>query len=471
MNIRHECPMPELSFSVTAPLHLNKANGCNTVVRRWSLAGVWLDDGAPDMAGEIQISVPFQGVDVSFLAELEPGKTSGHYVFKDLTVRQRETLSTFYQGVMSGQMVSTGDMITSLDTPVDLVPMGETNAEEAAGLAIAPPRKLRIAWNTLFYTVLACTLLVFLSSQIWQRLSRIELEHARFVAPISALTAPDDGFVSRLYVSVGDDVDAGQILAKIEDPDRESDVEDVRAEVMLAERRLRAASDRLDRHAALRADQRDQLWDAFQKVWTPWQSHDPRAKLYPPRIQAAWQALYAFDRGRDTRAGGYFDILSVLKAAVEERELDLRRWKRELRHRKAAADKLLVRARSAGTVLALHASQSDYVTRNTLMIEVENRAPRQAVAWLDDTMATSVFVGMKARIRYVYRGETRTALGTVTDVQAGADTLQPDRFGMVLTIKADDAGVLNTRKWFHRNGPAQISLLRSPQFALWEGAE
>lgn len=469
MNIRHECPLPDLSFSVTAPLHLHRANGCKTIVRRWSLAGVWLDPHAQDLSGDVHMSVPFQGVEVSFPIRLLRTETPGHYRFQDLTVRQRETLSTFHQGLLTGQMVSTADMITSLDTPVDLVPMTETDAEATAGRATSKPRGLRIAWNAALYALLAGLLLAFLGTHIWQRVSRIELEHARFTAPVVAYTVPDAGYVSRLYVGQGDTVAAGDVLAKIEDPDRESDVEDVRAEVMLSERRLIAAQERLARHAALHAVQRAALRDAFQRVWTQWQSHDPRAAQYPPHIDAAWRARYTFDRGRDAQAGGYFDMLATLKATVEERELDLRRWKRALRHRKAAADKLLIRAQNTGTVLALHARKNDHVERNQLVVEVEDNRPREAVAWLDDAMATRVYVGMKAQISYVYRGEKQTSAGTVTDVQAGTDALQPDRYGMVLTIKADDAGVLNTRKWLHRNAPAQISLMRQNRFAFWKG--
>ncbi|WP_299961823.1 HlyD family efflux transporter periplasmic adaptor subunit [uncultured Roseobacter sp.] len=469
MNIRHECPMSDLSFSVTAPLYLHKANGCKVTASRWSLAGIWLEADAPAMAGETVLCVPFQGVEVSFSVSLTATDTLGHYQFAELTVRQRETLSTFYQGVLSGQMVSAGEMITSLDTPVDLVPMHETEAEEAAGRAAGKPRLLRIIWNMAFYTAMAALLTVFLGGHIWQRLSRIDLEHARFTAPILEYVAPGAGYVARLNVAVGDDVAAGDILARIEDPDRESDVEDVRAEVLLAERRLKTAEDRLARHLALYQTRRAALWAAFSHVWEPWQRHDPRALVYPPAVETAWRELYAFDRGRDTVAGGYFDLKATLEAGVAERELDLRRWKRELRHRKAAADKLLIRARTAGTVYAVHAEKGGYVGRNTPVIDVEDKNPRRAVAWLDDAMATRVHVGMTARIAYVYRDEAREVTGTVTDVQAGTNIAQPDRFGMILTIQADDVGVMNSRKWFRRNAPAQVSLDRVSPLVFWKG--
>lgn len=467
MNIRHACPLPDLSFPVTAPLHLHKANGCKIVVRRWSLAGLWVEDTSGDLAGDVVLSVPFQGVEVSFPVTLAVADTPGQYHFVDLTVRQRETLSAFHQGVLSGQMVSTADMITSLDTPVDLVPMGETEEEEATGRARARPRFLRILGNSVVYLMLALILAAGLGGQIWQRLSQITLDHARFTAPVIEYTAPDAGYVARLTVKVGDDVAAGDVLAQIEDPDRRSDVEEVRTEVLLAERRLATAEDRLSRHLALRAARRAALFEVFQQLWLPWHRHDPRATRYPPRIEAAWRAVYAFDRGRDSEAGGYFDMLATLQSGVDERQLDLRRWKRELRHRKAAADKLVIRARSAGTVFAVHASKTSYVARNAPILEVEDRTPRVAVAWLDDSMARDVHIGMTADITYTFRGTRKNASGTVTDIQAGADQVRPDRFGMVLTVTADDVGLLNSRKWFRRNAPAHVTLNRRPVIAFW----
>ncbi|MEP4198337.1 MAG: HlyD family efflux transporter periplasmic adaptor subunit [Aliishimia sp.] len=470
MNIRHECPMPELSFSVRAPLHLNKENGCKIVANRWSLAGVWLEPEQGDISGDVQISVPFQGVEVSFPARLKETDTPGHFSFHELTVRQRETLGAFYQGVLSGRMVSTNDIISSLDTPVDLVPMSETEEEETAGRAKAKPRLVRIIWNTAFYLAAAAFLILFLGGQIWQRLSHVQLDHARFVAPITEYAAPESGYVTRINVGIGEAVKRGDILARIEDPDRESDVEDVRAEVLLAERRLRIAQNRLAQHILQRKNQRAMLWAKFQTVWEPWQRNDPHLLVYPEKIETARIALYEFDRRRDVNALSYFDLLSTLEEAINERDLDLRRWKRELRHRKAAADELVVRAKYDGTVFGVYALKGSFVARNDLVVEVEDNTPRIAVGWVDDKMATRVHIGMPADVAYVFRGQSKRIQGQVMDIQAGTDIAQPDKFGMVITIKADNAGIQKTRKWFRRNAPASIRLKRT-LLADWFGAE
>ena len=465
MNIRHQCPLPELSFPVTAPLHLTKENGCKLISHRWSLAGLWTDPAHGDLSGEVMLSVPFQGVDVSFPAQLQATQTPGQFSFHQLTVRQRETLGAFHQGVLSGQMVTTRDMITSLDTPVDLVPMGETQGEQTAADMVAPQRPLRAVWNTAFYLLAAAFLLLFLGGQIWQRLTHIQLDHARFTAPVTAYTAPEAGYVTRIGVAVGDPVKRGDVLARIEDPDRESDVEDVRAEVLLAQRRLATAQERLGRHTAAQRARLGAAQARFDVLWAPWQRNDPHLLPYPAGVEEARRARLALARNSDPQTA---DLLATLQEAVGARDLDLRRWKRELRHRKAAADQLVVRARNNGTVFALHTLKGAHVGRGDPVIEVEDNTPRHAVGWADDRMATRIHIGMPAQIAYVFRGQSKHIAGRVSDIQAGADAAQPDKYGMLITIKADDAGLRNSRKWFRRGAPARIRLERR-LFSGWFG--
>ena len=469
MNIRHECPLPDLSYAVAAPLFVQTANGTVLTARRWSLDGIWIDAEGHDLTENTALGVPFQGVDVTFPVELAATDEAERYTFKNLTVRQRETLATFYQGVLSGKMVAVGDVITSLDTPVDLVPMGETEEEKTAGMAKTKPRALRVAWNVVFYVLLATFLTWFIGGHIWERLSRITLDHGRFVAPIEQYHAPDTGYIERLYVRVGETVKRGDIIARLEDPDRESDVEEVRSEIRIAERRLREASARLAQHVAMRPQFRAPLFENFRRIWRGLRDHHPGT--FPERAEAyqARRALLWFDLGHDLTPGGYHAVLADLKAQVEELDLNLRRWKRELRHRKAAADEYVVRAKTNGTVFAVPVSKGAYVGRGELVAEIEENTPRTVVGWLDDRMVTSVYVGMPANVRFSFRGEQKVMQATVVELQAGTDVMQPDKYGMVVTLKVEGAGLKTSRKLFRRNAPARLSLKRDPLREFWGG--
>jgi hypothetical protein len=119
-------------------------------------------------------------------------------------------------------------------------------------------------------------------------------------------------------------------------------------------------------------------------------------------------------------------------------------------------------------VFGVYALKGTHVGRNDLVVDVEDNTPRVAVGWLDDSMATAVHIGMTADISYVFRGQSKSTQGQITDIQAGTDITQPDKFGMVVTIKADNAGIQKTRKWFRRNAPARIRLNRA-LFSSWFG--
>ena len=459
MNIRHECPLPDLTFAVAAPLLVQTSDGTILPALRWSLEGVWIDAQGHDLTRDTAICIPFQGVHVSFPIKLKATDEAGHYAFVELTVRQRETLAVFYQGLLSGKMVATGDIITSLDTPVDLVPMGETESEKAVGVDKVKPRVLRIISNVALYVFLALFLGGFVGGQIWQRLSHITLDHGRFIAPITHYAAPDTGYVERLYVRVGETVRKGDVIARLEDPDRESDVEEERAEILIAEQRLDSARERLAQHITERPRYRAVHQQAFDRLWQPWQAHDPRTVTYPADIQIAWDRLYRFDRGHDLTPGGYHDIEADLRRQVEELGLNLR-WKRELRHRRSAADEYVIRARTSGTIFAIHPRKGEFVRRGELIAEIEEDTLRNVVGWLDDHMVTSVYIGMPAKISYNLHGKLQLVQGTIVDLQAGSDPNQPDRYGLVVTVKAEGVDLLKSRKWFRRNAPAKIQLQR-----------
>lgn len=460
MNIRHECPLPDLSYAVVAPLFIQTADGTILISKKWSLAGIWIDPAGHDLTQGTVMAVPFQGVDISFNVKLAPTSDPEHFVFENLSVRQRETLSLFYQGVLSGKMVATGDMISSLDTPVDLVPMGETEEEKAAGVKTASPRLRRVIWNVVFYLFLAAFMVLFVGGHIWDRLSTIRLDHGRFVAPTEHYLAPDTGYIDRLYVRPGEAVARGDIIARLQDPDRESDVEEVRAEVLLAERALEVAQTALADHLARKPDYRAPLLEAVERASQLLRDHHPGTRHVSVALLRAQNRLQVFDQGIDVGTARYHALAADFTRQAEDQSLILRRWKRELRHRKSAANKYVIRAKTDGTVFAVHVEKGHFVGRGDLVAEVEEDTPRTAVGWLDDSMVTSVSLGMTGTAKFNFRGEYRQMAATVVDLQAGSDAARPDRFGMIVTLKIEGAGLGTSRKLFRPNAPAQLELDR-----------
>ncbi|MEL6610311.1 MAG: hypothetical protein AAFO93_15495, partial [Pseudomonadota bacterium] len=182
MRTRHERPDADLAFNVSAPLKLTLQDGQELHVCHWSLSGFDLSP-LPDIAPTRgTLSIPFQGVDIAFPVTFAQAAEGSRFVWTNLTVRQRETLQVFYNSLLSGRMASTDDMITSLDTPVDLVPMGETEAEVAADPKSGRSRSLRALWNILAYALTASVIVGVLGSNIVSRVSQVPIQHGRVVA-------------------------------------------------------------------------------------------------------------------------------------------------------------------------------------------------------------------------------------------------------------------------------------------------
>ena len=211
--------MSDLSFQVRAPLGLDLSTGERVVISNWSLKGIELP-GTPDVlpvAGTL--SIPFQGVDIRFPVRFRTASGSDFLEFDGLTGRQRETLAVFYRSILSGRMASTEDIITSLDTPVDLVPMEETEDERLSATAGTAPRAVRAGWNIAFYLALAVIVFGIVGNQVWTRLNTIGVGQARVEAPLVEHRAADGGYVDRVLVSEGQSVDQGQTLIVLSSPE------------------------------------------------------------------------------------------------------------------------------------------------------------------------------------------------------------------------------------------------------------
>ena len=258
VQITHERPAPETEPHVIAPLIVLLHDGTRLVARKWWLGGISdLVLKGHDLVGA-RLVVPFQGLDVGFPVRLAAKGVDGPWVFKDLTGRQREALGLFYRNLLTGKMAATGDVITALDTPVDLIPMGETEEEKAVGVAQAKPKAFRTVLNILWYVALFGLLVGFLGSFVWTRVEGITLSHARVYADRQELPAPREGYLVQLEHAEAI-LPEGTILARVEDPQIEAALEDVQARIGILENRIAEGRARLTLHLSMREEVRATL--------------------------------------------------------------------------------------------------------------------------------------------------------------------------------------------------------------------
>ncbi|WP_158968164.1 HlyD family secretion protein [Chachezhania sediminis] len=468
MKIRHERPMSDMAFPVRAPLRLTDAIGRSWSVGCWTLSGLMIE-GAADLPRQAQLTIPFQSADVSFTVTLGDTDENGWVIFSGLTGPQRETLALFYRNLLSGRMEATADIITSLDTPVDLVPMGETDDEKAATATRRAPRAVRIAGRLLQYAALAGIVFGVLGNQVWKRIDNVDIQHGRVVAPMLQQTAPGNATVADLRVAVGQSVARGQLLVAFRTPGQDADLKAAQADLFAAEAELARVEAALNEIRATVADteasmarrfavaamarseflKNDSL-DEARELWLTMRTEDPAAadSLRPDAITERQIAALVDERAADVaRAQAALDTLTS-----EARALDLR----------APAD---------GVVRQLYVADEDFLRAGTPVLDLETDAPRVAIGWASPTMAETLFVGMPAEMGFNVNGHRQKLQGEVVNLTTGENPTRQGEFGIIVTVAVDGMDVAETRETLRPGAPVALNAEKQLGTRMLAGAE
>lgn len=460
MQIRHERPISDLMFKVTAPLKLTLETGKVVMLNSWSLKGVTYPEDKDILPKAGILSIPFQGVDVQFDVRFKEGPEKGELLFDGLSGRQRETLAIFYRSILSGKMATSGDMITSLDTPVDLVPMGETEEEYSVGVAKAKNRIFRVIWNVVFYLMFAGVVFGLIGGQIWTRLSQVSLQNARIVAPIFSLNAAEAAFVDRILVAPGDEVKRGDTLVELSRPDREADLEDVREDIALYERLTAATVARLEAHRAIRELDRDILREAFLSAVSARSVGDFVKNAQLRDVEAAWNALRRFDLATETKVGPFFDIERLMMRELEDQKTRLSRLKRDLGNTKDEISAADIVASADGVIRTVNVFKDQYIGRGTTAVTMEENTPRVVKAWLNEARSEAIYVGMPTSIRMNSGVETQSIQGTISDISALVDPTISDGYGIIVSVSFDNLSIDQTRADFRIDAPVKAKAIK-----------
>lgn len=429
--ISHERPAPETEPHVIAPLIVALPDGRRLTARKWSLAGI--RDGVLaglDLSGA-RLMIPFQGIEVGFPVRLVPAPDGGFWAFDGLTGRQREALGLFYRNLMTGKMAATDEVITALDTPVDLVPMGETEEEKAAGVAKVKPRALRIVWNVVYYTLLLAVVGGYLGSLAWKRLDHVALSNARYTAPILQMAAPASGFVAEVIAPQGVSVPAGAELIRLSDPEADSGLAEARSQLAQSKDRLADIQARLVAHKAQHPAAREKASDHA-----------------------------AFDAGISVIPGDYHDIRLRLEQERRLADLELRAVRADRARLDDRNRALVIHAPESGSMAQVLVQPGSYQRVGTPLLVFESAAPRQVLGWLDASEAAHVWQGMRATVRFSVAGETRTAPATVSMIEAGTDPLRPDAYGLLVRLNLVGMTAGETRTLLPHNAAVEVRLHR-----------
>ncbi len=182
MNIHHERPSADLSAIVKASMFVVLESGRELPVYHWSLDGIQWPYGDAEPPEKVNLKINFQGFYVSFPVRLQRTESPTFCQFVNLNGREREVLRVFYEGIISGRMKDSEGVIESIDAPVDLVPMHETDVERKEAQKNVRPRKMRAFFALLVYAGLAAVVFSSIGNAIWERMNWINLSNSRVVA-------------------------------------------------------------------------------------------------------------------------------------------------------------------------------------------------------------------------------------------------------------------------------------------------
>jgi len=467
VKIRHERPMSDLEFKVRAPLRLELPSGEIVEVQEWSQAGITYPEASDVLPKRAHLIIPFQGVDIRFPVRFVEGQRDNELVFDGLTGRQREVIGVFYRSILSGKMAPSEDMITALDTPVDLVPMGETEEEKSSGQAKQTSRALRVVWNTLFYAALAVALFGVIGGQVLDRVTSVPFKSARVVAPVIEHHASASAYVDKIVAQPGQSVARGDVLVRLSDPARDSAVDDIRRDIARAADRVREARAVLNAHLGQGSQERARRLATLERAISLHHWSDFTAGREMDAVWAAQAVLEAFDRQESQRSGDFWDVHARLKERLDEAKEVERRLRRDLGNAKGAAQAFDVVAQVDGTVSELLVIRDEYLSRGRSVVIVEEARTRYIQAWLNEARAGAVYVGMESDI--VLRGANgkRTHRAVVTDISAGIDPATDNGFGMIVTLELPNLSIEDSRAMLLPGAPVKARALKSWFLTDW----
>jgi multidrug resistance efflux pump len=217
---------------VTAPIFVD-VGGHRLRAADWSLGGLRIEgfpEAIPVVGAEVllQLTLPFQGFDVSFDAKSECVRgdaATGMFAvrFTALGERERELMSHFIEELIRGSMVNVEDTIQRIDVPV--TPAALT--PDVSPVSQLPVRRwpVKTVVMTTIYGLLGLVVFGYTGLLGYTNFYRMEVQTAVISAPVDTVASPVDGRVGWTAVKPGDPVKTGDVIVNVFDNQLEREIE------------------------------------------------------------------------------------------------------------------------------------------------------------------------------------------------------------------------------------------------------
>ncbi|MEO1207121.1 MAG: HlyD family efflux transporter periplasmic adaptor subunit [Pseudomonadota bacterium] len=464
VKVRRERPDQRRHHRVTAPLYV-VMGGHRVRAADWSLGGLRVEDFPGDIPGigatiPLDVTLPFQGFDVSFKAQAEvvrvnPKTRMFALRFTEIGERERELMSHFVEELIRGAMVDVEETIQRIDvpvTPASLQPdVKPTPAQMVKNL---PARRLPVKTMAVsgVYLALGCMVFAYAAILGYTNFFRMEIKTAVITAPVATIEAQTDGRVETSGLQPGDPVRSGEVMFQVIDRKLEREIE--LADLQIKERKAKLAylkqrhADELDRLrgfatvelknveqskiemeatagelkiARRQVKRLESLYDRGYATADRLEQAQTNVlrlskRLQRERIEVSSRAELAKDNiGRRLYTGDdligratEFDAqvrLAQNEVAIAERQLQFNRKQRQTQ---------AIRAPFDGTILKLPHFYDPLVQRGDVIAVVEQRKQRRVKAFLNQDEVNRIGMGDEALLYIPALGES--VKGRVTSI-------------------------------------------------------
>ena len=252
MKVVRERPCQRRHHRVTAPMKVQLADKQTLMATNWSLGGLRVDgvEGElPDVGAEIELvlTLPFQGFDISFdvkasVVRIDDDKSMFACQFKELSERANDLMNHFIDDLVRGSMASVDDTICRIDVPVTPISTKpDPGLPDSGGLHRFP---IKTIFMSTLYTIGGLFAFGYLGILLYSNVMRMEVRSAVISAPLATLKMPVDGILRPVRFEMGATVRRGQEIARIENVNFLSDLEDKRIALETALRAQKRAQEK-----------------------------------------------------------------------------------------------------------------------------------------------------------------------------------------------------------------------------------
>lgn len=252
-DISYNCCDKRKYYRLTNPVKVT-LEGQEYTTLDWSVSACKISDYAglleknEETIAEIEIN--FQGFSVKFYQKIrilryEPKNGSLIAEYIDPSPRNREILSYFSRGLITGEFQAFEDIIKHVDVPVTDDYIAAQFEEDET------PSAYKRGLIVLSYILLGIMVLVYAYNLIYTRGYVMQVDSAIVTSRTEVIQSPGQGVISEVHAKEGDKVKAGQELFTVMNPELQMEIKDKKIEILKNKALLREKQRQLDSSALL----------------------------------------------------------------------------------------------------------------------------------------------------------------------------------------------------------------------------